>query len=129
MIGHHPLYSYGLHGNHNDLIEVLQPLFDKYPVHAYLSGHDHDVQCIVKQNTVQPAPVPRAKPARPSTLHFVTGGGSEVRFGEFDNPPYSDAPYLADENGWLDVIVNATVAQFDMRNSDGRIVHTEYLHQ
>jgi len=44
VIAHHPLYSDGPHGDNAQLIADWGPLFKSYNVHAYLAGHDHDLQ-------------------------------------------------------------------------------------
>ena len=44
VIAHHPLYSNGAHGDTGDLVKNLGPLFEEHGVHAYLCGHDHDLQ-------------------------------------------------------------------------------------
>jgi hypothetical protein len=44
VIAHHPVYSNGSHGDTGDLIEAWGPLFEEHGVHAYLCGHDHDLQ-------------------------------------------------------------------------------------
>lgn len=43
-IGHHPVYSGGIHGDTPYLIKHVLPLFEKYGVQAYFNGHDHDLQ-------------------------------------------------------------------------------------
>ena len=43
-IGHHPLYSNGSHGDTKSLIKSWGPVFEEHGVHAYLCGHDHDLQ-------------------------------------------------------------------------------------
>jgi len=43
-IAHHPLYSNGKHGDTPRLAEAWGPLFEEHGVHAYLCGHDHDLQ-------------------------------------------------------------------------------------
>lgn len=40
-LGHHPLYSGGEHGDNEDLIASLEPLFLKLNLDLYLCGHDH----------------------------------------------------------------------------------------
>lgn len=63
VIGHHPVYSGGHHGNTSTMIEMVKPLLDRYGVQAYLNGHDHDLQHIVVDN-----------------VHYLTSGsGSSVR--------------------------------------------------
>lgn len=44
VIGHHPLYSNGSHGDTERLVQAWGPLFEEHGVHAYLCGHDHDLQ-------------------------------------------------------------------------------------
>lgn len=44
--GHHPLYSNGEHGDNPQLASLLEPLFTRYGVDAYLAGHDHDLQLL-----------------------------------------------------------------------------------
>jgi tartrate-resistant acid phosphatase type 5 len=44
VIGHHPVYSEGSHGDTPELVEQIAPLLEKHKVHIYLSGHDHDLQ-------------------------------------------------------------------------------------
>ncbi|NJM37334.1 MAG: acid phosphatase [Akkermansiaceae bacterium] len=44
VVGHHPVYSEGSHGDTPELIEQIAPLLEKYKVHLYLCGHDHDLQ-------------------------------------------------------------------------------------
>jgi acid phosphatase len=44
VIGHHPIYSGGHHGDTPYLIEHVLPLLAKHGVQAYINGHDHDLQ-------------------------------------------------------------------------------------
>lgn len=45
VAGHHPVYSYGEHGDTKKLIKDLLPLIAP-SVDFYLSGHDHDLQVL-----------------------------------------------------------------------------------
>ncbi|WP_072392674.1 tartrate-resistant acid phosphatase type 5 family protein [Hyphomicrobium sp. CS1GBMeth3] len=47
VVGHHPVFSTGPHGNTPALIASLKPLFDRYHVAAYVNGHDHNLQHII----------------------------------------------------------------------------------
>jgi tartrate-resistant acid phosphatase type 5 len=63
VVGHHPLFSGGQHGSTPALVRLLQPLFERHGVKAYLSGHDHDLQHIVVND-----------------VHYLTSGaGSKLR--------------------------------------------------
>jgi acid phosphatase len=44
VIGHHPVYSGGEHGDTPYIVENILPLLEKYKVQAYFNGHDHDLQ-------------------------------------------------------------------------------------
>lgn len=44
VIGHHPIYSGGEHGDTPELIETVLPLLQEHKVQAYFNGHDHDLQ-------------------------------------------------------------------------------------
>jgi hypothetical protein len=44
VVGHHPIYSDGAHGDRPQLIKKLAPVLEKHGVHLYLCGHDHDLQ-------------------------------------------------------------------------------------
>ncbi|HUB66969.1 MAG TPA: tartrate-resistant acid phosphatase type 5 family protein, partial [Candidatus Methylacidiphilales bacterium] len=63
VVGHHPIYSGGMHGDQPELIQQVLPLLQKYNVQAYFCGHDHDLQHL-KAGKID---------------LFVSGGGSEHR--------------------------------------------------
>lgn len=42
--GHFPVYSAGVHGNTQCLIDKLKPILEEYEVTAFLAGHDHNNQ-------------------------------------------------------------------------------------
>ena len=44
VVGHHPIYSGGFHGDTHFLIQHVLPLLEKYQVQAFINGHDHDLQ-------------------------------------------------------------------------------------
>ena len=44
VIGHHPIYSGGEHGDTPELIETILPLLHEHKVQIYFNGHDHDLQ-------------------------------------------------------------------------------------
>ena len=44
VVGHHPVYSGGEHGDTPELIEAILPLLHEHQVQAYFNGHDHDLQ-------------------------------------------------------------------------------------
>ncbi|MEK7727455.1 MAG: metallophosphoesterase [candidate division KSB1 bacterium] len=52
VFGHHPVFSYGDHGNTPAMITHVRPLLEKYNVDAYVCGHDHDRQLLEPVNGV-----------------------------------------------------------------------------
>ena len=46
VMGHHPVFSAGGHGNTKELVKFLLPLFEEYGVQMYICGHDHQLQTI-----------------------------------------------------------------------------------
>lgn len=46
VVGHYPIFSYGLYGINKKLFDILFPIFSKHQVKYYISGHDHNLQII-----------------------------------------------------------------------------------
>lgn len=44
VFGHHQIYSSGIYGVNETLIDRLTPLFKKYGVQLYINGHDHNYE-------------------------------------------------------------------------------------
>jgi len=44
VMGHHPIFSNGRHGDTAALVRDWEPRLSAHGVHAYLAGHDHDLQ-------------------------------------------------------------------------------------
>lgn len=51
VAGHYPVFSCGAHGDNQELRDILLPLFQKYQVDFYVSGHDHNLQHTTCLNT------------------------------------------------------------------------------
>jgi predicted phosphodiesterase len=86
VLGHHPLYTGSRRINAaptKELHDLLQPVFEKHQVDAYICGHDHSLQYI--------------KP--PGTTHyFISGAGSQTTSTEL----YPGAGRFAiSENGFI----------------------------
>lgn len=68
VVGHHPMYSGGKRKDYEETEHIkntLEPLFEKYNVDAYITGHEHDLQIIQRPNT--------------KVVQFLSGAGSELR--------------------------------------------------
>jgi tartrate-resistant acid phosphatase type 5 len=70
VIGHHPVYSGGEHGDTPYIIGRILPLLEKYKVQAYFNGHDHDLQHLQAG----------------AVNLFCSGGGSKPRAAISDTP-------------------------------------------
>jgi tartrate-resistant acid phosphatase type 5 len=64
VVGHHPVFSTGPHGNTQELLERFRPVFQQTHTDIYLAGHDHSLQYI-RQSNQEPH-------------YLVSGGGSEA---------------------------------------------------
>lgn len=100
-VGHHPTYSNGNHGNNQDLIDHLEPLFWRYNVAAYFVGHDHNLELL----TV-PAPDGSAR----SYTVVVTGAGSKT-----DRPQAGDtfSQYYHPNQGFVVATVTGDKLRLD----------------
>jgi 3',5'-cyclic AMP phosphodiesterase CpdA len=77
VFGHHPVYSSGMHGSSDLLIEKLSPLFARYKVQLYLNGHDHNYE---RTKTIE------------GTTYLTCGAGAKTRpVGNSDWTAYSTA--------------------------------------
>ena len=67
VCGHYPMFSNGNYRENLKLIKILYPLFKKYNVKVYLSGHDHTFQHLIRNYTNH------------EVHQFIIGSSSEVR--------------------------------------------------
>ena len=72
VLGHHPLFSYGQHGEEPSMIANLETIFIENDVDLYLCGHEHDMQHIKRENGP----------------HYVIGG-SAAKLRPSGSGPYS----------------------------------------
>lgn len=104
VVGHHPVFSKGRHGDTRELILDVQPLLERYGVQVYLNGHDHDMQHIVVHGI----------------SYLTSGAGSQTRpSGRGPATRFS----LGNRSGFL--AVELTQGQFAGRFVDwtGKVVH------
>lgn len=82
VVGHHPVYSNGSHGDSKELVSTCAPLMQAHGVHLYLCGHDHDLQHLELEGL---------------KTSFVLSGGGGARVRELKNKdrkmPYGNAIY------------------------------------
>jgi 3',5'-cyclic AMP phosphodiesterase CpdA len=108
VMGHHPVYSNGPHGDHKVLIVDWEPLFRKHGVHMYFAGHDHDMQHLEFES-------------HPTSFVLSGGGGADLytlKIEEAKRGPYAEKVYgfshLEITPQWL------TLRHID---SEGRLIH------
>lgn len=68
VVGHHPVYSGGSHGRSRRLAKRLLPLFKRYGVQVYLSGHNHNLEHLAKGGTHYLVSGAGSQPTRVRTL-------------------------------------------------------------
>jgi 3',5'-cyclic AMP phosphodiesterase CpdA len=83
VMGHHPIYSDGPHGDHAVLIRDWEPLLRKHNVHLYLAGHDHDLQHLEFAN-------------HPTSFFLSGGGGADLyklKIQQSERGPFAQKVY------------------------------------
>ena len=108
VMGHHPVYSDGRHGDHPVLVRDWDPLFRKYKVDLYLAGHDHDLQHLEFEE-------------HPTSFFLSGGGGADLYDLKID--PSKRGPYAEKIYGFSHLSV--TPEQMTLRHLDinGRQIH------
>jgi tartrate-resistant acid phosphatase type 5 len=106
VMGHHPLYSNGVHGDSKPLQAAFDSLLQESGVHLYMCGHDHDLQHL--------------EFAGKKTSHILSGGGgARVREQKVENRgPYSKAIY-----GFSHLQVNEKRMVFRHIDANGKLLH------
>lgn len=108
VIGHHPIYSGGAHGDTQELIENILPLLHEHKVRVYFNGHDHDLQHLM---------------AGEVNL-FDSGAGSQVRQPKMT----AHSKFAAGVSGFTTVVLKADKMNVGMTDSKGNLVYrTEVL--
>jgi hypothetical protein len=108
VMGHHPVYSDGPHGDHPVLVREWDPLFRKYNVQLYLAGHDHDLQHLEFEG--QP------------TSHFLSGGGGADLY-KLKIEPSQRGPFAEKVYGFSHLSATETMLTLRHVDSNGRTLH------
>jgi acid phosphatase len=103
VIGHHPVFSGGEHGDTLSLAERLAPLLERRGVHAYLNGHDHDLQHVEVRKVA----------------YLTTGSGSKVR----PTAARAGTVFCSDSPGFLAVQADRARLRFSFWSASGAVLH------
>ncbi len=106
VMAHHPLYSNGDHGDTKPLVEQWGPLLQEHRIHAYLCGHDHDLQHLELEG-----------------LHtsFVLSGGGGARTRELESD--RKMPYGDDVHGFTHLRAGRETLVFSHHDAEGKLLH------
>ncbi len=109
-VGHHSLYTGGEHGP--ELTEMpgrFEPIFSKYHVDAYFSGHDHDLEHITSEHS--------------KVNFFVTGCGGEPR----PVKKIEGTQFMSSDPGFMLVNVGENKMTVSAVNTKGKVLYTATL--
>ena len=107
VVGHHPLYSNGIHKDTKPLIAQWGELFQEHKVHAYLCGHDHDLQHLELEGKF---------------TSFILSGGGGAKVRKLTNTERK-MPYGKDINGFTHLQIQPEALTFTHHSVDGSILH------
>jgi tartrate-resistant acid phosphatase type 5 len=108
VMGHHPIYSNGPHGDHPTLLRDWEPLLRKHNVHLYMAGHDHDMQHLEFDG-------------HPTTFVLSGGGGADLynlKIQEAKRGPYAEKIY-----GFSHLEMTSDALLLRHLNEQGQVVH------
>lgn len=112
IVGHHPYYTVGPRIKNYDTLTVrekLSPVFAKYKVDVYLSGHDHSLQHLKPEGV---------------THQFISGAGSELT-QVTEGIPYSR--FQASDHGFMSFAINKDKINVKAINASGKVLYQTEL--
>jgi hypothetical protein len=108
VMGHHPVYSNGPHGDQPVLIRDWDPLFRKHKVDLYLAGHDHDLQHLEFDG-------------HPTSFVLSGGGGADLY--DLKIEPSRRGPYAKKVYGFSYLSVTEKQILLRHLDSNGNVLH------
>jgi predicted MPP superfamily phosphohydrolase len=106
VVGHHPLFTTGMRRNKMlDVRATFLPLFEKYKVDVYFSGHEHDLQYQIPDG---------------HTHYFVSGAGSDKRGVTTDSIM---TKFAASQYGFINVQLNKDTMKVNFINQDNSVIY------
>ena len=104
VYGHHPIFSYGAHGDEPAVRDNLLPLL-RGRAQIYLCGHDHDLQHLGPEGGV----------------HFVIAGGGGAQPRRTSTGPRSQ--FAASKNGFAVIEGSASSLSISLMGEDLKTLH------
>lgn len=95
VYGHHPVFSSGRYGTNKYMVKVLEPIFLKYKIDLYMSGHDHDQELIKSDSRI---------------FYLISGVGSKPRLIEAGKNTLFASSNLG--FAWIKIFKNELIIQF-----------------
>jgi tartrate-resistant acid phosphatase type 5 len=111
VLGHHPLYySNATNPDTATLVRVMEPLFEKYKVQAYIAGHVHDIQYnIVKGRHV---------------THIISGSGAK---SEQTAPPSDYTLYSSKEPSFTICSIQNNQLNIKFIDTTGKVLYQNII--
>ena len=104
VLAHHPAYSSGWHGIHDDVHETLVPLAEKYGAKVYFAGHDHHYERSYKLKGV---------------THIVSGGGGSPLRGV---KPKKFSAFTKETFQFMSVMVDGKKVKMRAIDVEGKVI-------
>jgi tartrate-resistant acid phosphatase type 5 len=108
VMGHHPVYSNGPHGDHKVLVRDWDPLLRKYNVHLYMGGHDHDLQHLEFEG-------------HPTSFFLSGGGGADLY--DLKIQPAARGPMAQKVYGFSHIELTKDAIHLRHLDQNGQTVH------
>ncbi|MBT2561671.1 metallophosphoesterase [Pedobacter sp. ISL-68] len=111
VVGHHPMYTGGSRTDGYDTKAIrrsLKPVFDRYGVDVYLTGHEHSLQYIKPEG---------------KTHHFISGAASEKTPVKL----IDDAQMVASVYGFMLFSVGKDLIRVQTINDEGEIIYNTII--
>jgi tartrate-resistant acid phosphatase type 5 len=109
VMGHHPIFSNGKHGDTPMLVRDWEPLLRKHKVHAYLAGHDHDLQHLEYDG-------------HPTSFVCSGAGGADLYDLKIDEK--QRGPFAHKVFGFTHLEATPTLLTFRHVDAQGKVLHT-----
>ncbi|GAB2818651.1 purple acid phosphatase family protein [Ferruginibacter profundus] len=112
VVGHHPMFTGGSRFEGYDTKAIrnsLKPLFDKYGVDVFLTGHEHSLQHLVSGKT----------------QHFISGAASEKTAARL----VPESKMAASEYGFMVFSVTTNSLTVHTIDQNGKIIYTTTINK